>query len=58
MSADIIQFIPKPNPNRDVAVALEGDGGSKFYWPWELPPRSYAADTAPIEYVAPADDCA
>ena len=57
MSAEIIQFVPKPNPNREAPLcnALDapefgGVVGCKY---WNRPD-----DTAPCEYVAPRDDCA
>lgn len=55
MSAEIIQFVPKANSNRDVLDRMIG-----------VPPQPYSSrdphdpnvDTAPSEYVAPDGDCA
>lgn len=54
MSAEIIQFVPKPNPNREKAISetLEQMAAK---WVTEL---HDLGDTAPSEYVAPSDDCA
>jgi hypothetical protein len=55
---EVVQFIPKANPNRDVPVEPEGDGGIIFggvigckYW---KTPYDYATS----DYVAPDGDCA
>lgn len=60
MSAEIIQFVPKANPNRDAPLCNAPDApirdfskvaiDTSFYFTWP--------DTAPSEYLAPDGDCA
>lgn len=58
MSAEIVQFVPKANPNRDTPSAPVVIDGYAFR---SMPDATYA-DTAPCEmsfpFVAPDGDCA
>jgi hypothetical protein len=57
MSADIIQFIPKANPNRLTQTEEVEQKAVEFL---ERAPALIASgyDSSPCEYVAPADGCA
>lgn len=52
MSAEIVQFIPKPNPNRD-AMIREARSIYDGIFPVDY---TQVVDTAPCEYVAPESD--
>jgi hypothetical protein len=66
MSADIIQFVPRPNPKADRAFWLGGDSPIQDTTPYRDPPLDEYVksagydygngDTAPAEYVAPTKD--
>ncbi|MGM4997828.1 hypothetical protein AB8A05_04120 [Tardiphaga sp. 538_B7_N1_4] len=68
MSAEIIQFVPRANPNREAPLCnapdVLGVPSSQVvgnYGPLTIQGCKYwtdSTDTAPSEYVAPSDDCA
>jgi hypothetical protein len=50
MSADIIMFVPKPDPDREERLRKRMiDAANAVY-------QEIFPDTAPCEYVAPSDD--
>jgi hypothetical protein len=53
MSAEIVQFVPRPNPNRK---SLEQQAAELLE---QIDPVALRhQDTSPSEYVAPPEDCA
>jgi len=54
MSDNVIQFVPRPNPDRHGLTDFYVDP-SKLY---KGPDESNTADTTPSDYTAPSDDCA
>jgi hypothetical protein len=57
MTAKIIQFIPKPNPNRKTLEQQAAELAEQFT-KMAGAEVAYEMDSAPSEYVAPSDDCA
>lgn len=65
MTAEVIQFVPRANPNRlsdgdRRAIALQDYVCNAGYtvMPSEMKQFLDAYDTTPSDYIAPSDDCA
>ena len=64
---EIINFVPRPNPNREEQMIKEARKIYEAIFPPEYREQDVVltpdgevkfVDTAPSEYVAPSDDCA